>query len=67
MERDIASCVDFITDCERYSEALNHYPNPCVGDLVPRMMGQHLRELTGRALHKHKRLRSELAILRRQG
>lgn len=67
MERDIAGCVDFVSDCDRYREAINHYPNPCVAVLVPQLMGRYLDDIRARALRKHEQLRSELAILRRQG
>lgn len=53
MERDIADLADFIADCDRYAE------------FVPRLMGIHLLERRAQAIVKGRRLREELAILRR--
>lgn len=67
MERDIADLADFIADCDRYSEFMNALESPCVSPHVPRLMGIHLQERRAQAVLKGRRLRTELAILRRQG
>jgi hypothetical protein len=67
MERDIADLADFIADCDRYSEFMNALESPCVSPHVPRLMSIHLQERRQQAVLKGRRLRSELAVLRRQG
>lgn len=66
MERDLAACGDFVDDCDRYSEFMRGLDSPCVHDHVPRMMGVHLLEIRAKALQKKRRLREDLAVLRRQ-
>jgi hypothetical protein len=65
MERDLADCADFVVDADRYLDFLNQFEWPHERATVPRMMGRHLDDLRTRAVAKGRRLREELAILRR--
>jgi hypothetical protein len=64
MQRDIAACADFVADCDRYRDAMNTYPDPCLTPLIPKLMGRHLEKLRAYAVFEGKRLRDELAVLR---
>jgi hypothetical protein len=64
MQRDIAACADFVADCDRYRDAMNAYPDPCLTPLIPKLMGRHLDDLRGHAVATGRRLRDELAVLR---
>lgn len=64
MQHDIALCADFVADCDRYRDALNAYPDPCLTPLIGRLMGRHLADLRNHAVATAGRLRRELAILR---
>jgi transposase len=64
MQRDIAACADFVADCDRYRDALNSYPDPCLTPLIPKLMGRHLDDLRAHAVATGRRLRDELAVLR---
>lgn len=65
MEHEQALCADFVADCDRYRDALNNYPDPCLTPLVGRLMGRHLDQLRSHAVATGRRLRDELAVLRR--
>jgi hypothetical protein len=67
MERNLADCQDFVADCDRYAEFMKTLENPCVHEIVPRMMGRHLADLRRHAIASGRQTRDELAILRRQG
>lgn len=64
MEHEVALCADFVADCDRYRDALNAYPDPCLTPLVPKLMGRHLDQLRSHAVATGRRLRDELAVLR---
>jgi hypothetical protein len=66
MQRDIAACADFVADCDRYRDAMNAYPDPCLTPLVSTMMGQYLAKRRREAVAVGRRLRDELAVLRSQ-
>jgi transposase len=64
MQADIARCADFVADCDRYRDAMNAYPDPCLTPLIPKLMGRHLDDLRNHAVATGRRLRDELAVLR---
>ena len=64
MEHEVALCADFVADCDRYRDALNAYPDPCLTPLVPKLMGRHLDQLRAHAVATGRRLRDELSVLR---
>jgi transposase len=64
MQRDIAACADFVADCDRYRDAMNAYPDPCLTPLIPKLMGRHLDDLRKHAIDTAHRLHYELAVLR---
>ena len=64
MEHEVALCADFVADCDRYRDALNAYPDPCLTPLVGKLMGRHLDHLRRHAVATGRRLRDDLAVLR---
>lgn len=64
MEHEVALCADFVADCDRYRDALNAYPDPCLTPLVSTLMGQYLAKRRRQAVATMHRLCDELAVLR---
>jgi hypothetical protein len=63
MRSQLANLADFVTDCDRYKEALPTLRHGCVSPHVPRLMALHLMERRAQAVRKQERLREDLAAL----